>query len=530
MKQKSKKKSGYPAHRDQIKHLLQIGVALSGERNVNHLLEIIVDEAREFTNADAGTLYIMSDDETELHFAIVRNISLNIRVGGTGEKITWPPVKLIKADGTPNHANVSAYVAISGEAVNIDDVYDAEGFNFEGTKKFDKNTGYRSKSMLVVPLRNYENDIIGVLQLLNALDPATGKVISFSPEDQEMILSLASQAAVTLSNSRLINELENLLESFVKTIATAIDEKSPYTGGHIRRVAELTMNIANKINETQQGPFAAVKFSNDQLQELRMAAWLHDVGKITTPEHIVDKATKLQAVHDRIHDVKTRMELIKKDYLPAMQSRINKDKRTEETTLMADAEIKSLDEEYQFLLEINKGAEFLNDEKVARIKRIAKRKLNADGKDKPLLSDEEIYNLSIRQGTLTQEERNIINNHVLVTQKILSQLPFPKKLRHIADYAAAHHEKIDGTGYPLGLKGEQLSLQSRIIAIADVFEALTAKDRPYKKGKGLAEALKIMESMAKNKHIDADLYELFIKEKIYAEYAKRELAPHQIDI
>jgi response regulator RpfG family c-di-GMP phosphodiesterase len=261
-----------------------------------------------------------------------------------------------------------------------------------------------------------------------------------------------------------------------------------------------------------------------------MAAWLHDVGKITTPEHVVDKATKLQAVHDRIHDVKTRMELIKRDYLPATQSEINKDKHAEETAVKADEEIKALDDEYQFLLEVNKGGEFLNDEMIARIKKIAKRKLNADGQNKPLLSEEEVYNLCIRQGTLTEEERKIINNHVLVTQKILSQLPFPKKLRHVADYAAAHHEKIDGTGYPLGLKGEQLSLQSRILAIADVFEALTAKDRPYKKGKGLAEALKIMEDMAKNQHIDADLYELFIKEKIYADYAKRELAPQQIDI
>ena len=530
MKQNGKKKNGYLAHQDQIKHLIQIGVALSGEKNINRLLEIVVEEARELTNADAGTLYIMSDDETELHFAIVQNISLDVRMGGTGGKMTWPPVKLINADGTPNHANVSAYVAISGEAVNIDDVYDAKGYNFEGTKKFDKNTGYRSKSMLVVPLRNYENDIIGVLQLLNALDPATGEVINFSPEYKDIILSLASQAAVTLSNSRLIHDLENLLESFVKTIATAIDEKSPYIGDHIRRVAELTMSIANKINETQQGPFAAVKFSNDQLQELRMAAWLHDVGKITTPEHVVDKATKLQAVHDRIHDVKTRMELIKRDYLPATQSEINKDKHAEETAVKADEEIKALDDEYQFLLEVNKGGEFLNDEMIARIKKIAKRKLNADGQNKPLLSEEEVYNLCIRQGTLTEEERKIINNHVLVTQKILSQLPFPKKLRHVADYAAAHHEKIDGTGYPLGLKGEQLSLQSRILAIADVFEALTAKDRPYKKGKGLAEALKIMEDMAKNQHIDADLYELFIKEKIYADYAKRELAPQQIDI
>jgi HD-GYP domain-containing protein (c-di-GMP phosphodiesterase class II) len=530
MKQKDKEKNGYLAHHDQIKHLIQIGVALSGEKNISRLLEIIMDEAREFTNADAGTLYIMSDDETELHFTIVQNISLDVRMGGTGGKMTWPPVKLINADGTPNHSNVSAYVAISGEAVNIDDVYDAKGFNFEGTKKFDENTGYRSKSMLVVPLRNYENDIIGVLQLLNALDPATGEVINFSSEFQEIILSLASQAAVALSNNRLIHDLENLLESFVKTIAATIDEKSPYTGGHIRRVAELTMSIANKINETKQGPFAGVKFSNDQLQELRMAAWLHDVGKITTPEHVVDKATKLQAVHDRIHDVKTRMELLKRDYLPATQSGINKDKQADKTAVKVDAEIKALEEGYQFLQKVNKGSEFLNDEMIVRIKEIAELKWSEDGQTNPLLSDEEVYNLCIRRGTLTEEERNIINNHVVVTHKMLSQLPFPKKLRHVDDYAAAHHEKLDGTGYPLGLKGEQISLQSRIIALADIFEALTAKDRPYKKGNTLAEALRIMGFMVKDRHIDADLYELFIKEKIYDDYAKRELAPQQIDI
>ena len=526
MKQNSKKKSGCRAFPDQIKHLIQIGVALSGEKNINRLLEIIVDEARKLTNADAGTLYIMADDETELQFAIIQNNSLNIRMGGTGGAITWPPVNLKNIDGSANKANVCAHAAISGETINIADVYDAHGFNFEGTKKFDKNTGYRSKSMLVSPLRNHENDIIGVLQLLNALDPATGEVINFSSESQEIILSLASQAAIALSNSRLIYDLQSLLESFIKTIASTIDEKSPFTGGHIRRVAELTMTIADKINETQQGPFAAVKFSDDQLRELRMAAWLHDVGKITTPEHVIDKETKLQTVHDRIHEVKTRLELIKKDYLPANQSE-NKDKRTDKSDA---AKIKALDEEYQFLLEVNKGAEFLSDEMVSRIKKIAERKWREDGQTRPLLSEEEVYNLCVRRGTLTEEERNIINNHVLVTHKILTGLPFPKKLRHVADYAAAHHEKIDGTGHPFGLKGDELPLQSRIIAIVDVFEALTAKDRPYKKGKTLSEALKIMEFMVKDNYIDKDLFEFFIEEKIYADYAKRDLMPQQIDV
>ena len=529
MEQQSKKKNGYLAYHDQIKHLIQIGVALSGEKNINRLLEIIVDEARKLTNADAGTLYIMSDDETKLQFAIIQNNSLNIRMGGTGGVITWPNVNLKNKDGRSNKANVSAYVAISGETINIADVYHAQGFNFEGTKQFDKKTGYRSKSMLVSPLRNHENDIIGVLQLLNALDPVTGHVIHFSPESQEMILSLASQAAVALTNNQLINDLKNLLDSFIKTIAAAIDEKLPYTGGHIRRVAELTMAIADKINETQQGCFAAVKFSGDQIRELRMAAWLHDVGKITTPDYIIDKRTKLQTVNDRIHEVKMRLKLIKKDYLPATQSK-NKDLHADKTTRSADAEIKALDKEYQFLLEVNKGEEFLSDEKIARIKNIAQREWSINGEIRPLLSEEEVYNLCVRRGTLNEEERNLINNHALVTHKILAGLPFPKKMRHVADYAAAHHENIDGSGYPFGLKGDEIPLQSRIIAIADVFEALTAKDRPYRKGKTLSEALRIMELMVKDKHIDKDLFEFFIKEKIYADYAKREMMPQQVDI
>jgi HD-GYP domain-containing protein (c-di-GMP phosphodiesterase class II) len=510
----------------QIKRLTEIGTALSAEKNLDRLLEMIVDEARKFTNADAGTLYIMSDDETELNFAIVQNNSLGVRMGGAGGEIIWPSVNLKNADGSANNANVSAYVAISGETVNIPDVYDPDGFNFEGTKKFDLNTGYRSKSMLVVPLRNHENDIIGVLQLLNALDAVTGEVIEFSSEYQEMVLSLASQAAVALSNNRLIHDLENLLESFIRTIATAIDEKSPYTGGHVKRVAELTMTMAHKVNSINYGKFAGFEFSDDQLQELRMAAWLHDVGKITTPEYVIDKATKLQTVHDRIHDVKIRIELLKRDCLPATPSAIiAEDKHDDKNTADAQAAIKALDEDFHFLAKANVGNEFMKDEMIDRIKKIAGRSLCEDGRMRSLLSDEEVYNLCIRRGTLTEEERNIINNHALVTHKMLSQLPFPRKMRHIADYASAHHEKIDGTGYPLGLKGDQLSLQSRIIAIADIFEALTAKDRPYKKGKSLAEALEIMDAMAKDNHIDADLYELFVKEKVYEEYAKNNSVP-----
>lgn len=529
IKQMREKKNSYRTYHDQVEHLIQVGIALSGEKNIDRLLEIIVEEARKLTNADAGTLYIMSDDETELIFAIVQNNSLNIHMGGLSGAITWPNIKLKNKDGRENKANVSAYVAISGKTINIHDVYNVEGFNFEGTKQFDKKTGYRSKSMLVTPLRNHENEIIGVLQLLNALDPATGEIINFSAESQKIILSLASQAAVALSNSHLIHDLESLFELFIKTIATTIDERSPYTSGHIRRVAELTMFIAKKINETKQGYFSDVQFSDDQMRELRMAAWMHDMGKITTPQYLLDKKTKLQTVHDRIHEVKTRLKLIKKDYVTAAQSE-KKDLPVSKVLRSAEAEMKALDKEYQFLREVNKGEEFMSDEKIARIKDIAKREFCMDGESRPLLSEEEVYNLCVRRGTLNEEERNIINNHALVTHKILSGLPFPKKLRHVGDYASAHHENLDGSGYPFGLKGDEIPLQSRIIAIADVFEALTAKDRPHRKAKTLSEAFGIMESMVKDNHIDKDLFEFFIAGKIYADYAKRELTPQQIDV
>jgi HD-GYP domain-containing protein (c-di-GMP phosphodiesterase class II) len=527
-----------------IRKLMQIGAALSAEKNIDKLLEMIVDEARNFTNADGGTLYVTSDDETALNFAIVQNNTLRIRMGGTGGKITWPPVRLKNSDGSPNYANVSAYAAISAKVVNIPDVYDAEGFNFQGTRTFDADNGYRSKSMLVVPLQNHENDIIGVLQLLNAQDIITGKVMDFSYEYQQMTECLASQAAIALSNNLLIQNLETLLESFITTIATAIDEKSPYTGGHVRRVADLTLTIADRINRMTEGPYADVYFNEELLKELRIAAWLHDVGKITTPEHVVDKATKLETVYDRIKTLKTRFEVLRRDHeIDVLKNRFMDapicpaaDPETaigfkDEAKIneISNAFIKGLEEDIGFLVNANTGGEFMADEMVARIKDIAERTWLYDGTPQPLLTENEVYNLTIRRGTLNDEEREIINNHARITYKMLSQLPFPKKLKRVPDYAAAHHEKMDGTGYPNGLKGDEIPLQSRILALADVFEALTAKDRPYKKGKTLSEALKIMSFMIKDGHIDKDLFELCIRENIYLDYAKKELLPQQID-
>jgi HD-GYP domain-containing protein (c-di-GMP phosphodiesterase class II) len=514
-----------------IKRLTQIGVALSAEKNLDLLLEMIVNEARFFAHADGGTLYIMTDDETALQFAIVQTDSLNIRMGGTSGKITWPPVPLRHNDGAFNYANVSAYAALSGEVVNIPDVYDAEGFNFEGTRKFDRSTGYRSQSMLVVPMRNHENNIIGVLQLLNARDPATGNVVPFSPEYQGMTESLASQAAVALTNNRLIHDLEVLLDSFIRSIASAIDEKSPYTGGHVRRVAELTMFIAARINEIKEGPYADVSFDENQLKELRLAAWLHDVGKVTTPEHVVDKAAKLETVFNRIELVRTRFELLRRDHEIEKFRRTSREGQQSPDGSLTESDdfIRTLEDDYQFLVRDNSGSEVMAEEQIARLIRISERKYFMNGAWHSLLNDNELENLSIRQGTLTHEERNIINNHATVTYKMLSQLPFPRNVRHVAEYAAAHHERMNGTGYPGGLKGEAISLQSRILALADIFEALTAKDRPYKKPTNLSQALKIIGFMVKDGHIDADLYDLFVKEQLYLDYVRKELSPQQLD-
>lgn len=535
---------GYTEHQlELIRKLTQIGVALSAEKNIDRLLELIVDEARNFTQADGGTLYIMSDDETALQFAIVQNTKLNIRMGGTGGKIIWPPVMLKNADGSPNFTNVSAYAAISGKVVNITDVYDAHGFDFQGTRKFDADTGYRSQSMLVVPMKNHENDIIGVLQLLNAQESVENTVVNFSHECQQMTESLASQAAVALSNNLLIRNLENLLNSFIKSIATAVDEKSPYTGGHVKRVAELSITIAKIINDITVGPYAGTHFDDKLMEELRMAAWLHDIGKITTPEYVVDKATKLETIHDRIETLKTRFEILKRDSQLEACKEGRSDDASEKSGRKAseasrpethdgkpvDESLKSLADDFHFLVTANTGDEFMANEMIARIKDIGLRTWICDGQEMPLLTDNEIYNLTISRGTLTNEEREIINKHAIVTHKMLSQLPFPKHLRNVPSYAATHHEKLNGTGYPFGLKDADITLQSRILAIADIFEALTACDRPYRKAKTLSEALKIMSFMVKDGHIDKDLFDLFIKEKIYLDYAKKELLPQQID-
>ncbi len=504
--------------------LLRIGVALSKERDINRLLEAILVAAKTITNADGGTLYRMTDDQS-LRFEIMRNDSLGIAMGGTsGVEIPFYPVNLFDKDGKPVLSMVAAYAVHHDRSVNVADAYTEAGFDFSGTKNFDKKTGYRSTSFLTVPMKNHEDEIIGVLQLINAKDRDSGRVVAFSGEDQQLAESLASQAAIALTNRLLINHLETLFESFIQLINAAIDDKSPYTGGHCERVPTLTMMLAEAVNNCKTGPLRDFSMSDRDRYELKIAGLLHDCGKVTTPVHVVDKATKLQTIFDRIDLIDTRFEIIRRDAQLALLTGASSEAATR-------ALLEDIESDRAFLRRANIGGEAMTDEDIARVRSIATRYrcCGADGKAADFLSAEEVENLTIRAGTLTAAERQIINHHIEVTIQMLESLPWPKHLRHVPEYAGGHHERMDGKGYPRGLTREQMSVQARCMGIADIFEALTAKDRPYKKGKTLTESLTILGKFKLNGHIDPDLFDVFMWEKVYEKYAKEFLSPEQID-
>ena len=588
-----------------FQRMISTGLALSAERDHNRLMETILLEAKAICNADGGTLYLRTDDN-RLKFEIMRTDSLKIAMGGTtGKAITFPPLPMYReeeekdAEGkpvldeagnpkkisNPNHKNIASHAALTGETVNIPDAYEAVDFDFSGTKKFDEGTGYRSKSFLTVPLKNHQGDVIGVLQLLNAQDRTTNEVIPFSGEVQPLVEALASQAAVALDNQRLMEAQKKLFEAFIALIATAIDAKSPYTGGHCQRVPELSMMLARAANAATEGPFADFSLNHDQMYELQIASLLHDCGKVTTPEYVVDKATKLETIYNRIHEVRTRFEVVKRDaVIDYLRGLIDGKDDPDDLRARLEERLTALDDDFAFVAESNVGGEFMAPEKIERLKRIATVKWTrtlddriglsqaelerVQGFEAPelpveenLLSDKpeqiikrtsgikadwgkfgfnmkmpenafnlgEVYNLSIARGTLTEEERFKINDHIVQTIIMLETLPFPKHLRRVAEYAGGHHEMMNGKGYPRGLTGDKMSPPARMMAIADIFEALTATDRPYKPPKKLSEAIKIMSFMKKDGHVDPDLFALFLKSGVYKEYADRFLRPDQVD-
>ncbi len=519
---------------ERIKRLNEIGIALSTERDTNKLFELILEEAKNITNADGRTLY-MVDEKGNLKFEIMRNDSMNTVMGGTsGVKIPFPAVPKYFDDGEPNLSNVSAYAAITGETINIEDAYEEKGYDFSGAKAYDKSSGYRSKSFLTMPLKNHENEIIGVMQLINATDKDTGEVIPFTAEVQEQVESIASQGAVALTNKRLVEELKTLFESFIKLIATAIDKKSPYTGGHCERVPLITMMLADAVEKVDYGKYKDFKMTDDERYELYIAGWLHDCGKVATPPHVVDKGTKLETITDRIDTVKTRFEILRRDAeIDFLKKKLdlNGSNNGEIQTLEKELaeKLEQLNKDEEFIEKCNVGGEFMAKELQDRVIEIANYDFKQRGEKAPFLTENEVSNLNIPKGTLLPEEREIINDHIVITLDMLEQLPYPKHLKNVPEFAGGHHEKLDGTGYPKGLKDDQMSVQAKMMAIADIYEALTAADRPYKDGKKLSMAMRIMGFMKKDYHIDKELFEIFVKEGVYKKYAEDHVKDTQID-
>lgn len=501
---------------DSFKRLLAIGAAMSGERDLDRLLEMILLSAKELTGADGGTLFLV-DGANRLEARMLHTSSLGYARGGsTGVPVDFAPLPIA------DNRRAAATCAREGHVIAIADVYAEDRFDFDGSRHFDAEHGYRTTSVLCTPMRNLAGETVGVLQLVNAINPVTGEVIPFSEDAIELARSLASQGAVSIDNRRLIDQLGELFEAFVDTINTAVDEKSPYTGNHCKRVPELTLMLADAASAAA-GPLADFTMDDADRYELGIAARLHDCGKVTTPVHVVDKATKLETIFDRIALVDARFELLRRDVeIECLTGRIDAPAR--------DAMLAELAADQAFLRTANIGGERMSDADIARVHAIAARCWrSADGADRPLLDATEVENLTIVAGTLTGAERSIINNHIVATINMLEALPWPKHLRRVPEFAGGHHERMDGKGYPRGLTREQMSIPARIMAIADIFEALTADDRPYKSAKPLSEALDILGKFKLNGHIDPDLFDVFIREKIYARYAERFLPAAQVD-
>ena len=522
-----------------LDQLNAIGAALSKERDTDALLEGILIAAKNITHADGGTLYRMAEDGGSLRFEIMRTNSLNLFLGGTtGKPIDFPPLQMVNPDGQFNDVMVATYAAIHDRTVNIADAYAEEGFDFSGTRAFDQRTGYRSQSFLTVPMKNHDGEVIGVLQLINAQEPGLNRVVTFSEADQRLVESLASQAAIALSNRLLVIQLEQLFESFIRLINMAIDDKSPYTGGHCNRVPELTMMLAEAADATLEGPLASFRMTERDRYELKIAGLLHDCGKISTPVHVVDKGTKLQTLFDRVVLVDTRFEVLKRDAeiaslkrLLALRGPVDPQAEAHETAML-EQQCQALDADRALVRRMNSGASAMTDATLAQLVELARGRTwrAPDGSVQPFLTEDELENLSIRRGTLTARERDIINYHIVATNRMLEQVPWPKHLRNVPEFAGGHHERMDGRGYPKGLTRHQMSLQARMLGIADIFEALTAADRPYKPGMKVSKALEIMVRFKKNGHIDPDLFDVFMREGVYTRYAREFLSPEQYDV
>jgi HD-GYP domain-containing protein (c-di-GMP phosphodiesterase class II) len=511
-----------------VREILEIGIALSAERDRARLVERILFGAMAVARADGGTVYLRTDDD-QLEFSVRRTISLGIHQGGTsGVPIDLPAIPLHLPDGSLNCTTVATYTANTGRSLMVDDAYEDTGFNFAGPRAFDARTGYRSTSFLGVPLVDHTRRVIGVIQLINCHDVA-GRVSPFDLAIVPLVEALAGFAGVAVENRQLIDGQKRLFDTLVQVMARAIDAKSHYTGGHCQRVPVLTQMLARAACDVTHGPYAAYGLTPEEWYELEVAGGLHDIGKVVTPVHVMDKSTKLETIYDRIGEIRARFDVLRAEADLAYYRAIAAGADLAAAAREREATRAALDDDLAFLEACNIGSESLADGDLARLEAVAARPYPGAGGPPTLLSAEELANLSVRRGTLTAAERQIINDHMVHTVDMLEALPWPKHLARVPHIAGTHHERMDGTGYPRGLRKHEISPLGRMMAIADIFEALTAQDRPYKPPKPVSESLAIMARMSRDHHIDHELFELFVTSGVYRDYAARFLLPEQLD-
>ena len=505
-----------------LKELNEIGISLSVEKDPVKLLNSILQKSREITSADAGSLYLVEGDEEsgkQLRFKISQNDSIRIDY----QEFVMPITK----------GSIAGYVAATGETLNIPDVYRiGSECEYRFNQQYDQSTGYRSTSILAAPMKNYQGQTTGIIQLINRKTSPSAKLTQknytkwvqpFDHNDEEIINSLASQAAVALENSTLIKSIQRLFEGFVTASVTAIESRDPTTSGHSFRVANLTVGLAKLVDQSPLGRFSNLSFTSDEIKEMRYAALLHDFGKVGVRENVLVKSKKLYPF--QVELVRQRFEYMKKAWeADHFKSKLNLllsegkdvlDSQGKRLEASFENRLRSLEDYLEFILQSNEPTVLAqgNFEKLLKI--AADEEMIAPGAEGPLLTGDEIQYLSIRKGNLNDRERIEIQSHVTHTFLFLSKIPWTSELKGVPKIAYGHHEKLDGSGYPNRLRQEDIPLQTRIMTISDIYDALTASDRPYKRAVPSERALDIIAEEVKQQQLDRDLFDLFIEGKVY---------------
>ena len=504
--------------------LMHVAKLIAREEDFNVVSSLILKYTRQLVYADSGSIYITEENKNGAKKLRFKSSALDFKT-----KVFTLPI---------DNKSIAGYVALTGKSLRIKDVYKLpKNLPFTFNKEMDHKYNYRTKSVLAIPMVNHLGEVMGVLQLINRHkhkkiitnnEIDLNDIVPFTNDDHRIAMAMANYSAISLYNQKLINNQRSLFEKFISLINAAIDAKSQHTGAHCDRVPILVEMLTEAVCEEQDGKFKDFQLTKDEWYELKIASELHDCGKIVTPVHIIDKATKLETIFDRINAIDLRFEILRRDAEKEKQDHLQK-KGIKSDKGHFEKRLNKINEMESFIRKINEGGEYLTPEDEKKIKEISKEKYFKNNKCYPLLNKNEIENLSIHRGTLTEKERLIINGHMVDTINMLNALPFPSNLKRVPEYASGHHEKMDGTGYPRGIYGGDMSIPARIMAIADVFEALTASDRPYKKGLSISKAMKIMGEMKEKNHFDPDIFNVFIKSKVYLNYAKKYLSAESCD-